>query len=195
MNTASTIRSVAVAGAFSLLMLDASCQNTSSAQGSSETASNAAVDPPDDPPPIVSQLLVPQDRAGLRMEGLLRRVEGRGDRTHALDLRLTNVNDQAKRFVSIETISLGSQFTYLHRPSPVTLSRRGSSESFPDVASWDLRRSPPPAHQMLTILVRYQADRGPVYASFQWDAKLDRVGPPPTSIPTTQPAQQLSARQ
>jgi hypothetical protein len=125
--------------------------------------------------PLVSrpQILPPQYRAGLRAEAALRTAQSPWERGHTLDLRLTNTEDDAKRFLSVEKVVLGHELTHFRRPPLATLRRRGSSMDYPGIAGWDVGEPSLRVLRPLVVMVRYEGSRGVVVASFQWDVWLE----------------------
>jgi hypothetical protein len=117
--------------------------------------------------------LPPQYRAGLRVEATLRTSRAPWGRGHALDLRLTNLEDDAKRRVTVEKVTLGHALTEFRRPPVVTLWRRGSTIDYPAVATWPVREPPVRVMRPLVVVVHYDGRHGGVVAPFQWDVWLE----------------------
>lgn len=120
--------------------------------------------------------LPPLWRAGLRVEAALRASDHPWGRSLELDVRISNTEDEPKRYLGIEKISLGHQLTHFHPPPVMTLARRGSWVEYPGVASWEVREPPLKVMLPLYVLVRYEGRRGVgVVVPFQWDVWVDAV--------------------
>jgi hypothetical protein len=177
-----TFRCVIAVSSGCLSIIVAACQHNSAVGEAVGDATGRTQD--------AALVLPTQYRAGLRIDGVLRSWPTPGSRSHTLDLRLTNNNDEMKQFVGIDNVTLDSQLTYFRRPPVETLYRRGSAVDFPSVAGWDLRRARLPAHYPLGVTVRYQGRHGNVVAAIQWDVQLG-----PDQKPTASPAPAPDAEQ